>query len=140
MSAPQSAIDAFLDSVRSGEWQNMGRHYHPDITFRGTVPRWYFTVNGRDGVVRQMEEWFPHEADVSDTHVMVTPDGAVVEFERHWLRPVDTEGGADEEVGVRQAHIFRLNAEGQIYEQHGHCAGIWDAATFAEAERALAVT
>jgi hypothetical protein len=67
---------------------------------------------------------------------MTTSEGAVVEFERHWVRPPQEEAAQSEEVGVRQAHIFRLDEHGRIREQHGHCAGIWDAATFAEVARA----
>lgn len=132
MSETVSAIAAFLESVRSGGWQGMERHYHPDVFFKGTVPQWYFTVLGSQDVIAKMGDWFPHEAEVSDVHVMTAVDGAVVEFERRWQRP------SGEQVGVRQTHIFRLDDEGRIREQHGHCAGIWDAATFQAAERALA--
>jgi SnoaL-like domain len=138
MSEQLTAIDAFLEGVRTGEWGAMAPHYHPTAMFKGTVPRWYFTVQGRDDVVRQMGEWFPLTSDVSDLHVMTTGEGAVVEFERHWVRPAEDDSNDGEQVGVRQAHIFHLDEDGRIREQHGHCAGIWDAATFAEAEQALA--
>lgn len=134
MSETVPAIDAFLEGVRSGEWQGVERHYHPDVFFKGTVPQWYFTLRGSQDVVAKMGDWFPHESEVSDIHVMTAADGAVVEFERRWQRP------SGEEVGVRQAHVFRLDDDGRIREQHGHCAGIWGAATFQEAELALAAS
>jgi hypothetical protein len=138
MSEKFPAIAAFLEGVRTGEWQSMEQHYHPDAVFKGTVPRWYFSVHGRPELVREMGEWFPHTAEVSDLNVVMTENGAVVEFERHWLRPPGEESAEAEEVGIRQAHIFRLDEDGLIREQHGHCAGIWDSATFAEVERANA--
>lgn len=136
MSETPTAVDAFLDGLRSGDWSVMGSHYHDDVTFKGTVPRWYFTVTGREAVMAKMEDWFPLAAEVSDVHIMTTDEGAVVEFERHWVRPPELTDTEPEEVGVRQAHIFRVDADGRIYEQRGHCAGIWDAATFAEVEQA----
>lgn len=139
MNGSQAAVDAFLTGVRSGVWQDMGAHYHADAVFSGTVPRWHFVVRGSEAIVRQMEEWLPLEAKVTDVHVQTGADGASVEFERRWSRP-PTESAGPEEIGVRQAHIFRFDSDGRIVEQHGHCAGIWDAATFAEVEQALSAS
>lgn len=138
MSERAPAIAAFLEGVRSGEWQAMESHYCPGVFFTGTVPQWYFTVQGSQGVISKMGDWFPFQADVSDVHVMTAQDGAVIEFERRWLRPAADGDGELEAVGVRQAHVFLLDDDGRIREQHGHCAGIWSAATFAEAKRTLA--
>jgi hypothetical protein len=137
MNANAEAIAAFVEGVRTGEWEPLEEHYHPDVKFHGTVPRWHFPVRGRPDVIEQMGKWFPYAAELNDLHVTPTEDGAVVEFERRWQRPGDGEA-EPEEVGVRQAHVLRLDAEGRIIEQRGHCAGIWDAATFAEIEAAHA--
>ncbi len=139
MSVKSPAIEAFLEGVRTGDWQSMGQHYSPAATFKGTVPRWYFTVKGASDVTRQMADWFPCPAVVRDLYVNSTDDGAVVEFERRWTQPGDGDDGQAEEVGIRQAHVFYLDPDGRIREQHGHCAGIWDAATFAEAAQANAL-
>ncbi|MEZ4522957.1 MAG: nuclear transport factor 2 family protein [Thermomicrobiales bacterium] len=138
MSEHVPAVAAFLDGLVSGEWQPMEPHYRDDVIFQGTVPRWYFAIEGRQNVIEQMGGWFPFSGELSDLQVMENGEGAVVEFERRWLRPSDSSAAGNETVGVRQAHIFLFDEEGRIREQHGHCAGIWDNATFEEIEQAHA--
>jgi hypothetical protein len=132
MNASPAAVQAFIEGLRTGDWQDVRQHYAPDAIFDGTVPRWHFALRGVDTVVEELGRWFPRAACLTHLNTVETIDGAVVEFERRWQRPLP-EGGS-ESVGIRQMHILHLDERGRIVEQHGHCAGIWDDATFATIE------
>lgn len=132
MSTSPAAVQAFVEGLRTGDWRDIGRHYAPDAVFDGTVPRWHFAFQGVDKVVEELGRWFPQPASLTYLNVVETVDGAVVEFERRWQRPLPDSGC--EGVGIRQMHVLRLDENGRIVEQHGHCAGIWDDATFATIE------
>ena len=129
MQTATTAVDVFVERVKSGDWQGMEAHYAPEAVFAATVPQWHFAFRGAGRIVEELEKWFPFTASLNDVHIEPTQRGAAIEFERRWQRPSAVEG-QPEMVGVRQMHVLVLEDE-RIVTHHAHCVGVWDAETFA---------
>ncbi len=132
MEAATTAVDAFLARLESGDWRGMEEHYTPGAVFSATVPQWNFAVQGPARIAEELIKWYPNAATLRDVHVEPTSRGAVVEFERRWER-FEAGDNTPEVVGVRQMHMLILDGD-RIAEHHAHCAGRWDAQTFATIE------
>jgi hypothetical protein len=121
-----SVLAALIESLRSGNFDQLRPHLAPETVFDATVPGWRFLLRGPESIVRQLHHWWPTPAELPFSRVTPTTEGAVVEFERRWLG----DGGLR---GCRQVHILVLDGE-RVREMRVTCAGEWDEETLRDVD------
>ena len=118
-----------IESLRSGNFDQLRPHLAPESVFDASVPGWRFRLQGPESIVRQLHHWWPTPAELPSYRVTPTAEGAVVEFERRWL-------GDDGLRGCRQVHVLVLDGE-RVREMRVTCAGEWDEQTLRDVDHEL---
>jgi hypothetical protein len=125
----QSAPAALIDSLRTGQFDQLRPHLTAETIFDATVPGWRFVLRGAEPIVGQLHHWWPTPAELPSHQVTPTPDGAVVEFERRWHDDGELRG-------CRQVHVLVLDGQ-RVRELRITCAGEWDEQTLRAIDHAL---
>ena len=118
-----SAVQRFLDGLRTGDWDGMEQHLTPDAIHDGSMPEWRVQYAGPDRIVRAYrEEWTGKGTwAIPEPAVTQSEDTVVVELEGTLVTP-------DENLLCRIANFFRVR-DGRIVEHRYYCCGEWSEAT-----------
>ncbi|MGH2597922.1 MAG: nuclear transport factor 2 family protein [Dehalococcoidia bacterium] len=134
MAEVPAAIQHFLEGIQTGNWDGVEDCFTPDAVYDASVPGWHYQYQGAARIAQELrEEWTgKHPWWLVEINVVLTPVGAVVDFEARGRCPGD-ERHAPHEEGIRLANIFRLEG-GRIAEHRFYCCGEWDEETLRRIE------
>ena len=118
-----SAVQRFLDGLRTGDWDGMEQHFTPDAIHDGSMPEWRVQYAGPDRIVRAYrEEWTGKGTwAIPEPAVTRSDDTVVVEVEGTLVTP-------GENLLCRIANFFQVR-DGRIAEHRYYCCGEWSEAT-----------
>ena len=118
-----SAVQRFLDGLRTGDWDGMEQHFTPDAIHDGSMPDWRVQYAGPDRIVRAYrEEWTGKGTwDIPEPAVTQSADTVVVELEGTLATP-------GENLLCRIANFFQVR-DGRIAEHRYYCCGEWSEVT-----------
>lgn len=121
---PATAVDAFLDAVRSGA--GIPSHlYAPDAVVDATVPNWRFSIVGAEAIAAEYGRWFADPAVTEELERIPTERGEVVRYLLTWQQQSVPHA-------AHHAHILTLDTTGRIRQDVVFCGGRWDAALLAQ--------
>lgn len=124
--AVATAVDVFLQCIRSAYWDGMENYLSADVVYSASVPGWHYEYQGASRVLREyQEEWSgKYRWNVVERHIVATDDSVVLDIEMHG----DPISSGIAPAVCRLANIFRLDG-GRIAEHRYYCCGEWDPET-----------
>lgn len=114
-----SAVQRFLDGLRTGDWDGMEQHFTPDAIHDGSMPDWRVQYEGPAAITQAYREEWTGKGTWRLPEPTVTRSGDVVVVELEGT--LMTHG---EELLCRIANFFQLR-DGRIAEHRYYCCGEW---------------